>query len=163
MPIDTVEIIDNISLTDSSGTAIDATNPLAVAPHRPTPVSPVTLLASATLPPAGAYQGVPVHTDMVAIPALKAQALINVTYTRGASGGKAAHKFYVYDGGSVMQLVSPNNDFDGLEGPAPADGNPLSAAYEVRLAGYMTKIGIASAETGVTGTPGVAASTVSFD
>lgn len=116
----------------------------------------------ATLPAAGAYEAIPLDAAMVAIPTNSRRAMIYISYTRGAAGGQAAHKLYISNGSEVAQVLSVDGTFGGVNGAPSASASAIWYAIPLDLIGGETKIGIASAEVGVTGTPGSYYATVTF-
>jgi len=122
-----------------------------------------SLQASAALPSAGAYQADPSGTTrLVEIPEFASQATIFISYTRGGSGGYAAHKVFLGDGTRVGQVLSPANDFSGISGRAPTSASAVEYSLTIDLKGGATRLGIASAEVGNTGSPGTLAALVAF-
>lgn len=124
--------------------------------------SPVTLTESATLPAAGAFEADPESAAMIPIPAEKLTATIVISYTRGASGGQAKHKVFLGDGTRIHQVQSGDGSYDGDAGRASTGAGAITYSYHVDVSGGSTRIGIASAEIGATGTPGSYSSTVTF-
>lgn len=126
----------------------------------------VALTASTVLPDSGAYQADPSLSAMVPVPANTYRATIYITYTRGGSGGKAAHKVFIANGiatgSKVAQVMAPDNSYDGWNGKASASAGAFSYSLSVELEGGERKIGIASAEVGATGTPGTYSSAITF-
>lgn len=132
-----------------------------------TSVSSAVLAASAALPASGAYEVDPSGaTRLVAIPKLAHAATIFVSYTRGAVNGAAAHKLFLGDGTRVAQVRGPDPDpanaFDGVPGRASSSASAAHYSIALDLDGGATHLGIASAETGATGTPGTVAAWVAF-
>lgn len=124
--------------------------------------APTELKASATLPASGAYESDPSVAAMTAIPDNVLTATIAISYTRGGSGGYAAHKVFLSDGTRVFQVQAADGTYDGTDGRASVDDNPILYSLTVDVSGGATKIGIASAEVGATGTPGDYVATVTF-
>jgi hypothetical protein len=128
----------------------------------PSPTASAALTASTALPAAGAYESDPSSGAMVAVPAGSRRATITISYTRGASSGQAAHKIFTYDGTTVAQAMSPDGTYNGINGRASTGAGAIGYTIAIDLFGGETKVGIASAEIGVTGTPGTYASAVTF-
>lgn len=120
------------------------------------------LTSSATLPAAGAFEADPATNAMVAVPATARRATIYISYIRGASGGQSAHKIFVSDGSKVAQVLAPDGTYSAISGRASTSSSAIGYAIDVELEGGETLIGIASAETGVTGTPGSYSSEITF-
>jgi hypothetical protein len=145
----------------ASSAVVIASNqsPVAV---KGTVTAEATLSTSATLPAAGAFEADPTTGSMVAIPAGSRSATIYGTYTRGAAGGQASHKVFVTGGATSAQALGPDGSYNGLNGRASTSASAIGYSFHIDLTGGETKLGIASAEVGVTGTPGTFASTVTF-
>jgi len=127
----------------------------------------IVLAASATLPASGAYEADPsAGTRLVEIPEGVDCATVFVSYTRGTTSGRAAHKLFLGDGTRVAQVRGPDPDpanaFDGVPGRASSSSSAVQYSIALELAGGATHLGIASAETGATGTPGTCAAWVTF-
>lgn len=120
------------------------------------------LTASATLPAAGAYEAVPADGACVTIPAGSRSACISILYTRGAANGQAAHKFYTSNGTEVTQCTAMDGNYNGHNGAPSVSASAVAYNVTVSLISGETKIGIASAETGVTGTPGTYSTAITF-
>jgi hypothetical protein len=129
---------------------------------RPEPVPAVALKAVATLAGAGAYDADPAVGDCVAIPAGVLKATIMISYTRAAANGQAAHKVFLSDGTSVGQALSPDGSYNGVVGRLSTSASAIVYTISVDVSGGSTKLGIASAEVGVTGSPGSVVSSVTF-
>lgn len=115
-----------------------------------------------TLPAAGAYESAPLDAAMIAIPAGSRRAMIYISYTRGAASGQAAHKIYISNGTEVAQCLSIDGTYNGMPGAASVSASAILYSIPVDLIAGETKIGMASAEIGVTATPGTYFATVTF-
>lgn len=138
-------------------------SPIAI---KGTVTSRAALVASSgspnTLPAAGAYEAAPSDGSCTAIPAGSRRATIYISYTRGAANGQAAHKLYVSNGTEVAQCMSIDGTYNGINGAPSTSSSAILYTIPVDLIGGETKIGMASAEVGVTGTPGTYYATVTF-
>ena len=131
-------------------------------PTKGTRTATAALTGSASLPAAGAFEVDPTTGAMVTIPTTAKRATIYISYTRGAANGAAAHKIFVSDGTKVSQVLHPDGSYNGLNGRVSTSASAIQYAISVDLEGGETKIGIASAEVGVAGTPGSYSSEITF-
>lgn len=117
----------------------------------------------ATLPAAGAYQTLssPGTNGWIQLTATTVKTTVYITYTRGAAGGQAAHKFYASNGTDVGQLMSIDGTYNGINGAPTTSASPIVYVMTFDTVG-LAYFGIVSAEIGVTGTPGTCSAVVSF-
>lgn len=123
-----------------------------------------TVLKSiATLPAAGAFTTVPTQGSdgTVQVPQNAKKVIVYITYNRGAAGGKAAHKFYGYNGFEQGQIMAPDFTYNAINGAASTGAFPIVYLMTFDVSGLLY-FGIVSAETGVTATPGSVGATITF-
>ena len=121
------------------------------------------LKANATLPALGAFTTVPTQGSdgTVQVPQDARRIIVYITYNRGAAGGKAAHKFYGYNGFEQGQLMAPDFTYNAINGAPSTGAFPVVYLMTFDVSGLLY-FGIISAETGVTATPGQVSATITF-
>lgn len=143
----------------SGGSAAGDTNPFPVRIVGLTAGSS-TFLRTGTLPAAGAYEATPSigGSGSINIPSNAVRALLWFSYTQGAAGGQAAHKIFISNGIDNAQLMSVDGTFNGIRGGSSG----VQYCIPVEVPGGLSYIGIASAEVGVTATPGTCLCNISW-
>jgi hypothetical protein len=161
-------------------TASGRCSPCASPPLPPMPMPPFPVccdfevprtahLATGVLPAGGAYTGQPAYS----IPRGIRDVTFYVTYTRGAPGGYPSVRLLWGDGTTESQETIIDVHTSGTEptsaqnlflqemnGPVPADGNPISFIVEGSVPGGASTARLIVAEKGAPGTPGTAGITL---
>lgn len=134
----------------------------------------VVYRASAALPAAGALTADPWFD----LPKGTTRVTYWITYTRGAADGYAVFRPYYSNGteeareliqdDTSLTVTQPEGAVDTvlqvLNGPAPADGDPITFAYTFeRFPAATRRVRLLAAELGVVGTPGTLAIALTAD
>jgi len=120
----------------------------------------------ATLPAAGAYEAAPTNSATAGVAAPVGVGTndwlgwtATILYTQGASSGQMACKVYVYDGANWGQVASPvDQSYNGISLGVGTGQYTISGT----VPRGATRLMLASAEIGVTGTPGSYTSEIAF-
>lgn len=126
-------------------------------------ISRVVHISPTTLPAGGAFT----NQTTFGIPTLTRNITFYITYARGFSGGFPSFKLLWGNGTEESQealidlefsLSSPSASqpmfLQFLDGPAPADNNPISYTLETSIPGGVKTVRLVASEKGVPGTPG---------
>ena len=121
------------------------------------------LKSSATLPGSGAFTSIPTAgaDGTILVPQTAQKVIVYISYTRGASSGQAAHKFYGYNGTDVGQLMSLDGTYNQINGAASISASAIVYIMTFDVSSLLY-FGMTSAEIGVTGTPGTVSANITF-